>query len=449
MNQLPNRITSPSWLQLLNWTLDPISFLDRNCRKYGDIFTMQLSATDFRVFIGNPQAIQEIFDKEANFDIGRGNEDLKIVVGSNSLLLMDGERHRRERKLLMPSFHGERLKSYSQQICQISERITSQWQVGQTFVVHRAMRQITLATIMQVIFGSSQGQCYEQLQTLLSDWFNIFNSPTFSTTLFFGFLQQDWRKWTPWGRMKQRQRQICKLLQEEIEYRRTNPDEQRQDLLSLMMATRDENGQSMTNEELIDELLTILFGGYETTAAILAWALYEIHRNPDICEKLQQELEDIGQHFDPLQIAQLPYLTAVCQETLRMYPISAGPLARIAKSSVKIAGYLFEPGTVIVPTHYLVHYREDLYPDARSFKPDRFLERRYSPSEYLPFGGGSRRCLGYAFAQLELKLVLATILSKYRLSLVDKKPVPIQRFGFIVAPRGGIKMVMTGKQENI
>ena len=129
-----------------------------------------------------------------------------------------------------------------------------------------------------------------------------------------------------------------------------------------------------------------------------------------------------------------------------MYPISAGPLTRIVTSSVNIAGHLFEPGTKLVPTPYLVHYREDLYPDARSFKPERFLNRRYSPSEYLPFGGGSRRCLGHAFAQLTIKLVVATVLSKYQLVLAEKKPVPIKRFGFTLAAQGGIKMSVMGER---
>ncbi|NEO87534.1 MAG: cytochrome P450 [Spirulina sp. SIO3F2] len=446
MDQLPNCIDGPPWLQLLNWTFDPIGFLDKNYQKYGDIFTMRSSASNSCIFIGNPHAIQELFDKESNFDTGRNNAEIKLFVGQNSLLSMDGKRHRRERKLLMPPFHGERLKSYTQQICLATERIAGQWRVGKTFVAHHAMREIVLATIMKVVLGSSQVQYYRQLQSLISSWFNILNSPLFSITLFFAFLRKDFGTWTPWGQMKKRQRKIRKLLQEEIEYRRKNSNEQKQDLLGLMMAARDKSGQAMADDELIDELFTILFGGLETTAAILTWALYEIHYNPDVCEKLRQELDDVESNSDLFEITQLSYLTAVCKETLRMYPISAGTLDRIANSSVEIAGYLFEPETVLIPVPYLVHCREDLYPDARSFKPERFLGRRYSSFEYLPFGGGSRRCLGEALAQLELKLVLGTILSKYQLSLVAHKPVSIRRYGFIMAPKGGIKMVMTGKR---
>jgi unspecific monooxygenase len=213
-----------------------------------------------------------------------------------------------------------------------------------------------------------------------------------------------------------------------------------------MMAARDENGQAMTDEQLRDELLTILFAGHETTATTLAWAFYQIHQQPDVREKLLQELDSLGENSSPLEIAQLSYLTAVCQETLRMYPVLPVIFPRIAKSSVKIAGYEFDAQTTLMPSIYLVHYREDLYPNAQQFKPERFFLRQYSPYEYFPFGGGSRRCLGYALAQLEMKLVLATILSKYELALAEAKPVKLQRRGFTLAPAGGVRMVMNGKR---
>jgi unspecific monooxygenase len=191
-------------------------------------------------------------------------------------------------------------------------------------------------------------------------------------------------------------------------------------------------------------LLTLLFAGHETTATILAWAFYEVCRRSDIQQKLLDELESAESVADPLKIAQLPYLTAVCQEALRMYPVLPVIFPRIPKSAIEIAGYKYEAETVILPSIYLVHYREDLYPDPDQFKPERFLDRQYSPSEYLPFGGGNRRCLGYALAQLEMKLILARVLSKCELALLDSKPLKIQRRGFTLAPEGGVRMVMTG-----
>ena len=294
--------------------------------------------------------------------------------------------------------------------------------------------------------GFPSGERYQQLKPLLTEWLDLTDSPLRSSMLFLRFLQQDWGPWTPWGQMKQRQRHVHNLLQAEIEERRTKGDSGRADVLSLMMAARDENGQAMADEELRDELLTILFAGHETTATMLAWSFYQIHQHPDIREKLVQELDSLGKNSFPMATAQLPYLTAVCQETLRMYPVIPVLFPRITKSLLKIGGYQFDAETTIMPSIYLVHYREDLYPNAQQFKPERFFERQYSPSEYLPFGGGSRRCLGYALAQLEMKLVLATILSKYQLALAEDKPIKMQRRGFTLAPAGGIAMVMTGKR---
>jgi unspecific monooxygenase len=264
--------------------------------------------------------------------------------------------------------------------------------------------------------------------------------------LFLKFLQKDWGEWTPWGQMKSKQQKVHKLLQAEIEERRNNHNHQQSDILSLMMAAKDENGQAMTDEELRDELLSLLFAGHETTATILAWAFYQIHQNTDILAKLLQEINSLGENPQPMEIAQLPYLTAVCNETLRMYPVLPIIFPRITKSSMNIAGYEFEPETMLMPSIYLVHYHEDIYPQPHQFKPERFLERQYSPSEYIPFGGGSRRCLGYALALLEIKLVLATVLSNYQLALVNNKPIKLQRRGFTLAPQGGVKMMMTGKR---
>ncbi|MFM7426683.1 MAG: cytochrome P450 [Elainella sp.] len=445
-SQLPNCITSPPWWQLITWIADPVSCLDNYSQMYGDIFTLRLSGFGPYVIVGNPQAIQEIFTQDSKFEMGRGNWIAEPLLGQNALPLMDGERHRRERKLLMPPFHGERLQTYAKQICLITEQVASQWQVGQPFIARTAMQQISLEVILQIVFGLSQGERYQQLKPCLIDWVNMIDSPLRSSLLFLRFLQQDWGSWTPWGQMKQRQRQIHALLQAEIAERRTGDNEGRTDVLSLMMAARDETGQPMSDQELRDELLTLLFAGHETTATTLAWALYQIHHQPEVRENLLKELDNLLGQTSSLETTQLPYLTAVCQETLRMYPVTPVIFPRIAKVPVQIAGYAFAPETILIPAIYLVHRCEQLYPDSHRFKPERFIERQYSASEYFPFGGGSRRCLGYALAQLEMKLVLSTLLARYQLSLAESKPVKLQRRGFTLAPAGGIRMVMTGER---
>lgn len=440
----PNLINrSPFW-QLVHWIADPLDFQDKYYQKYGDVFTMHLFGQDPAVIISNPQAIQEIFNKKDKFDVGRANKLAEPILGKNSLMLMDGKRHQRERKLLMPSFHGECLKRYAQQICQITEQVASQLPTGQTFIARTTMQKISLEVIIQIVFGLTKGERYQQLQPLLTEWLNLTASPLRSSMLFFRFLQQDWGKWSPWGSVKQRQQKIHNLLQAEIEERRAKGEQNGTDILSLMMATTDENGVPMSDAELRDELLSLLFAGHETTATSLAWAFYQIHQRADVREKLLQELDSVEKDADPISISKLPYLTAVCQETLRMYPVLPVIFPRIAKSPIEIAGYSFDAETTLMPSVYLVHYREDIYPEPYTFKPERFLEREYSSAEYFPFGGGSRRCVGYALAQLEMKLVLATILSKYQLALAEEKPPKIQRRGFTLAPAGGISMVMSG-----
>lgn len=435
------------WWQFVKWIADPLQFQETCRQKYGDVFTIQLGGMGSYVIVGNPQAIQDIFSQDAKFDIGKGNFLAKPLIGENSLMLMDGARHRRERKLLMPPFHGERLQTYAEQIRQVSLNVASQWPVNQPFVVRSAMQKVSLEVILQVVFGISEGDRYEQLKPLLTEWLNMTDSPLRSSILFFKFLQKDLGDWSPWGQMERRKAKVYQLLKEEIEERRGQDNHEATDVLSLMMAARDEEGQAMSDKELQDELLTILFAGHETTATTLSWAFYEIQKHPEVREKLLQELDSLGETASPMAIAKLPYLTAVCDETLRMYPVLPVIFPRIAKVPLQIADYSLAADTVMMPSIFLVHYREELYPEPTKFKPERFLENQYSPAEYFPFGGGSRRCLGYALALLEMKLVLATVLSHYHLALAEDKPVKLQRRGFTLAPATGVRMVMTGERS--
>ncbi len=210
------------------------------------------------------------------------------------------------------------------------------------------------------------------------------------------------------------------------------------------MSARDESGQPMTEAELRDELRTLLMAGHESTASAIAWAFYWIHQLPEVKQKLLEELDALGPEPDPSAIAKLPYLSAVCSETLRLYPVFWFTFARILKAPLTIMGYEFEPGTFLLPCVYLTHHRPDLYPEPKRFKPERFLERQFSPYEYLPFGGGNRRCLGYAFALFEMKLVLAAVLSQMNLSLTNTRPVRPVRRGVVFTPSGGVEMVITG-----
>ncbi|GAB1544985.1 hypothetical protein NUACC21_76610 [Scytonema sp. NUACC21] len=193
--------------------------------------------------------------------------------------------------------------------------------------------------------------------------------------------------------------------------------------------------------ELRDELMTLLVAGHETTASALTWAFYWLSRLPEVRDKVLEELDTLGDDPDPSTISKLPYLTATCQETLRIYPVAITASPRIVRSPIEIMGYNLPVGTIVFPSVYLAHHREEVYPQPKQFKPERFLERQFSPYEYLPFGGGTHRCIGMAFALYEMKLVLATILSSFQLSAANKRPTRPVRRGLTLVPSEGMQMV--------
>ena len=434
-------------MQTIQGMARPLEYLEAAAKEYGDVFTMRSLGFPPTVVLSNPQAIQEIFTADPHqFDSAEGSKILQPIVGNNSLILLDGDRHQRQRKLLMPPFHGERMKAYGKLICEIAEQVMKSWTIGNIQPVYPAMQEISLRVILRAVFGIDEGARFQQLRQLLVSMLDAFNSPLTSTVIFFPILQQDLGDWSFWGRFLRQRQQIDELLYSEIRERREQPDSNRTDILSLMMSASDENGQLMTDVELRDELMTLLFAGHETTASSLAWAFYWIHHLPEVREKLLKELESIGSDPDPTEIARLPYLTAICSESLRIYPIVLFSFARIVKSPIEIMGYKFEPGTVLTACVYLTHHREDIYPDSKSFKPERFLERQFSPYEFIPFGGGSRRCIGWALALLEMKLVLATVLSRYEMALTDNREVLPVRRGITLTPARGVPMMMVAQR---
>lgn len=443
---LPNGPKTFSYVQLIQWIGDPLAYMDRYAKEYGDIFTTRWGKLDPFVMISNPQGMQEMLTSTAFEAPGSANGILKPMLGENSMILLSGDRHKRQRQLLMPPFHGDRMRNYSEKICAIASEVISNQAIGTPFSTRSVMQEITMRVILHTVFGLDRGPRFQKLRPLLGEMLDMTGSPLSSSILFFDWMQQDLGPWSPWGRMMQRQRQIDELLFAEIEERRAQPECDRTDILSLMMGAIDENGQPMTREELRDELLTLLFAGHETTATALAWAFYWIHQIPAVREKLLQEIDTLGENPDPMAIFRLPYLTAVCNETLRIYPVGMLTFPRVVREPVSLMGYQLEPGTTVVGSIYLTHRRQDLYPNPLEFRPERFLERQFSPYEYLPFGGGTRRCIGLALAQLEMKLVLAVILRDYNLALADQHPVRAKRRGVTLGPAGGVKMAIAGRR---
>ena len=444
---IPNPLKSPAPIQLIQWVADPVGYMERAAERYGNIFTAKigLNVGDL-VFVNHPEGIQQLLtqDRQEFAAPGSVNRLLLPLVGDYSVIMLDGNRHRRERQLLMPPFHGDRMRAYGDLIGNLSQKAFAQIPVGEPFTARTVMQEISLQVILEAVFGLHEGERSEQLKSLMAQMMDVFHSPLTSSFLFFHWLQRDLGSWSPWVRFNQQQQQIDELLYAEIAERRDCSDSTKTDILSLLMSARDEAGNPLSDRELRDELMTLLFAGHETTATAMAWALYWVHYHPAVKDKLLQELATLEER-DPVNIARLPYLTAVCQEALRIYPVAMLTFPRVVQEPVELMGYHLEPGAVVMGCIYLVHHQEDLYPNPKQFQPERFLERKFTGYEFLPFGGGARRCIGEALAQYEMKLVLATVLTQYELTLADTETP--QRRGVTLAPAKGVRMVMQGRRS--
>ena len=445
-----NQIDTISLVQQVQWVIDPVGFMENAAQKYPDIFTAKIVGFGNNiVFVNEPQAIQQILtnDRKQFSAPGELNSLLKPVLGNTSLMMLDGDRHRKRRQLVMPAFHGSRMQNYGQLIFDLTTKVfdslKAKASASRTFLARDVMQDISLQVILQSVFGLYEGDRCQLLKTLMTQMTELFTSPLTSGLLFFPSLQKDLGAWSPWGNFIRQREQIDKLIFLEIAERRANHDPSRTDILSMLLCGVDEEGNGMTDGELRDELLALLLAGHETTATAMSWALYWIHYLPEVKEKLLQELKQVSDPTDFMSIFRLPYLTAVCNEALRIHPVAMLTFPRVVEEPVELLGYKLEPKTVVIGCIYLLQHRQDLYPDAEQFRPERFLERQFSPYEFMPFGGGVRRCVGEALAQFEMKIVLATIMSHYNLELSDRKPVKPQRRGVTLAPAGGIKMTLT------
>ncbi|MEM8718428.1 MAG: cytochrome P450 [Cyanobacteria bacterium P01_G01_bin.39] len=436
-----DKLKTPKFIQQIHSTIKPLEFLEHCDKNYGELFFTNFFGNLETLVVSHPQDLQELFNpKNKILDApGAANEMFKPQLGENSLIVQDGERHLRQRKLMMPPLHGERMFAYGQQICEITQQAVQHIQPGETFIARHLSEDITMKIILKVVFGIDEGSRFEKLKKLMTTWSGLTNSPLSASVLLFPALQKDLGTWSPWGRYIHLRQQIDNLLTAEILERRQQVRSSRFDILSLLMEAKYEDGEAMSDTELRDNLLTLLNAGHETTATAIAWALYWIHHQPKVYEKVLHELQSLDTP-EPINIAQLPYLTAVCQETLRIYPVVLFTFPRITLRSVNLRGYQVEPDTYVMPCIYLTHRREDLYPQPDKFQPERFIDRKYSSYEFWPFGAGSRQCLGQVFALFEMKLILATILLNNQLRLQEKAPVVPGRRGFLLGPKGGVKM---------
>lgn len=427
---LPPGPRLPAVVQTLLWVLCPTQLLEWCWRRYGDPFTLRLAHVGALVVLADPEAIKTVFTGDPNVLLaGEGNRILEPVVGRHSVLLLDGPAHLRQRRLMLPPFHGERLQHYGVRIAEIARRELERWPVGVPFPVRPRMQAITLEVILRLVFGIEEAARLAQLRGLLQRALDLAASRTLLFLLLWLPRSYTERPWGPWARFQQALARVDAVLFEEIGRRRqARATAGRDDILSLLLEARDEHGTPLTEVELRDELMTLLVAGHETTATALAWAFERLLRAPAALTRVQGELAQGGD----------AYLDAVLKETLRLRPIIPIVVRRLAAPLV-LQGHALPAGVHVAPCIYLVQRRPDIYPDPAAFRPERFLDRPADPSAWIPFGGGIRRCLGASFATYEMKVVLATVLAGARLRPAHRTAEPIRRRSLTFAPaRDGV-----------
>jgi cytochrome P450 family 110 len=447
--QLPPIPRSPARVQQLRWIFSPMSYMNAIARQYGDIFSLQLRRDMAPiVFVSNPEALQAILASDTKHFSAPGelNKDFEPLFGKRSLITISGNQHQRQRQLLTPPLHGERMRGYADLINTVTAEVIDKLPIGSLFSIRNVTQTVTLQVMMQAVFGLSDSPRAKEIERLLGNLLDATSSPWIMAANYFPLIRNLVRPFTPARDAELWQKQADNLLYQEIQERRKSPDSSRIDILSLLMAARDETGEPMTDEELRDELITLLIAGHETTATAIAWALYLVYKHPNVKTKLLAELDSLPKNSDPNTICKLPYLNAVCNETLRIYPVGMLTFPRQVEVPISLCGYTLEPGTIIYGSIYLTHRRQDLYQNPEKFQPERFLERQFSPHEFLPFGGGVRRCIGLAFAQFEMKLVIAKMLSQVELEITNRGEIKPQRRGLVSGPNRTINAIIKNKR---
>jgi len=408
----------------------PVALLRSWQARYGDVFTVKMSGFGTGVYVADPDAIRTLFTgDQSDLRAGEANSFMEPVLGPHSVLVLDGAEHLRQRKLLLPPFQGSRVAAFRDVIRDVAEREVASWRAGDRLVLRERMRSLTFEVICRAVFGVTQPERVERLRERLGAV--IDSSPLF---MIMPAARADLGPRSPGGRFARRLRAADAALYEEIARRRGEADlEQRSDVLSLLLGARDEHGEAMTDAELRDELFTMLGAGHETTATGLAFAFELLLRNPAVLARLRAELragEDDA------------YLDAVVKETLRLRPVIDGA-ERTLTVPRTVAGWELPAGVKVYPAIVLVHLREDLYPRAQEFRPERFLEEGAESYSWLPFGGGIRRCIGAALAQAEMAEVLRVAISRVELQPLHARPDPVVLRGITLAPKHGVPVAVS------
>jgi cytochrome P450 len=416
-------------VNLARFALDPLGLLRAWHRRYGDVFTVRFTVFGTGVYVADPVAIRELFTgDQSDLLAGEANSFMAPVLGASSVLVLDGPEHIRQRKLLLPPFQGSRVAGFRSVIRAVAEREIAGWRPGTRLVLRDRMRALTFEVICRAVFGVTDPERVSRLRTALVAV--IDSSPLYMLT---PHARADYGRFSPGRRFIRRMAAADALLIEEIARRRREPDlRERSDVLSLLLRARDDAGRAMTDAELRDELFTMLGAGHETTATQLAFAFELLLRNPAVLARLRSEIEAGESDV---------YLDAVVKETLRLRPVIDAAERTLTRPRT-VAGWELPAGIKVYPGIVLVQMREDLYPRADQFRPERFVDDRAESYSWVPFGGGIRRCLGAALAQAEIAEVLRVAIPAVELRPVRDRPDPVVLRGITLAPRHGVEVVV-------
>jgi cytochrome P450 len=418
---LPPGPRAPAAVNTVRLVRRPIETLVEWNRRYGDAFTVRWMVFGTGVYVADPDEIKGMFTgDQSGLLAGEANSPLSAVLGQNSVLVLDGPEHMRQRKLLLPPFQGSAVASFREVIREVAAAEIARWNEGDEFAFRDRMRALTFEVICRAVFGVTEQARVERLRKAL---LAVLDLGTFLFTP--EFLRTDVGRFSPGGVLKRRLAAADALLYEEIERRRHAPDlDERTDVLSLLLRARDEEGNPMTDVELRDELFTMLAAGHETTATGLAFAFDLIPRHPDVLARLRDQPDDDA------------YLDAVVTETLRVRPVLDAAERTLAVPRT-VCGYDLPAGIRVYPAIACVHRREDIYPEAERFRPERFLDGKASAYTWLPFGGGIRRCIGAALAQAEMAEVIRAVVAAAELQPLRPEPDPVVIRGITMVPKHG------------
>jgi cytochrome P450 len=431
----PPEVRQSPLMQTLRWSFRPLAFMEENRRRYGDAFGVRFVGFERpMVLISDPAAIKALYtERDVGLPPGR-NIILEPILGPKSLLILEGAEHLSRRKLMLPPFHGERMRSYEPAVTEIVDAEIGSWTLGREFPIHARMQAVTLEAILRVVFGVNDGPRLTRLRGMLAQVLSETASPRGQLI---GLATRRFGGRGLWARFEAQLREVDELLYAEIAEHRERPDlEQRTDILSLLMLARFEDGSAMDDSELRDHLMTLLLAGHETTATALAWTFDLLLRHPAALARLRESLA----------AGEEDYLRATITESLRLRPVV--PLAgRRLHRELVADGLRLPPGTDVTPAIWLTHTRGDLYEDPFAFRPERFLEEGPETYGWIPFGGGMRRCLGAAFAEFEMRIVLREVLTRCELRKASPEPERTGRRNITLSPQAGTPVVVEARRE--